>query len=75
MRFEIFLEKMLKGIVATNRTIPILRDLAFFILFFVLGLIHLRFETIWKCDSLNTLHCGDGDDLFIMMMNSCFGVQ
>jgi hypothetical protein len=78
MRFEIFLEKMVKGIVATNRTIPILRELELFILFSVLGLVHLRCETVWKSDSSNTLlRCDDDDDdddLFIMI-NSCFGVQ
>jgi len=43
-----------------------------FILFSVLGLIHVRFETVWKSGSSNTLLRGDDDDLSIMM-NSCFG--
>jgi len=76
MRFQIFLEKMVKGIVATNRTIPILRELELFILFSIFGFVHLSFETVWKGDSSNTLLCcdDDDDDLFIMI-NSCFGVQ
>ena len=75
MRFQIFLEKMVKGIVATNRTIPILRELELFILFSIFGFVHLSFETVWKGDSSNTLLCCDDDDDLFIMINSCFGVQ